>query len=392
MRDSGRTAPISATVVVPCFNYGRFVRFAVESALRQVDAVVDVVVVNDGSTDGKSARLCDRCRGPRVTVIHQENGGPAVARNRGAADSRGEFLVFLDADDWIEPEFVSKLGRALRESEAGGAEDVSHAYSQQRMVERTGSSVWKVPEWDPLTMMIANLHPVTAVVKRERFTAVGGFSEGMREGYEDWDLWLKFVERGWRGVRVAEPLFVYRRHSPTTHNRQAIAIHEALFRRIVRAHAGLYGAHADELVARMNLLLRQHNMNWLDESGEPIALIAMKRQRAMYEAMPAVKAHHAIHRMVAGLPWPLSAAARRLMAAMTRLAGQPSARQVSAIQPAVQGTPKSELSAKNSGTPAPSVGPVVTVLPAGSMRVSWAKIAPSTGLPARVNSAETEIE
>ncbi len=384
MGSADPSTPISATVVVPCFNYGRFVRAAVDSALRQVDADVNVVVVNDGSTDGVTARLCDRCAGPRVRVIHQDNSGPPAARNRGAADATSEFLVFLDADDWIEPEFVSKLGRAMR----GAGEDVSHAYCQQRMVERTGSSVWAVPDWDPLTMMVANLHAVTTLVRRDRFQAVGGFSESMREGYEDWDLWLKFVERGWRGVRVAEPLFVYRRHSPNTHNRQAIAIHEALYRRIVQSHAALYSKHSEELIGNMNLLLRRHNMNWLDESGEPINLMALKRQRAMYEAMPAVKAHHAIHRVVAGLPWPLSAAARGVMGALKRVLPQVQA----AGRSPDQGAPNTVLSAKNNGTPVPSVGPVVTVLPAGSRRVSWAKIAPSTGLPTSVKSAETEIE
>lgn len=370
------------TVVVPCFNYGRYVRDAVESALRQEEADVRVVVVNDGSTDGRSARLCDRCVGERVRVIHQENRGLPVARNRGAAGATSEFLVFLDADDRIEPGFVATLAAALRHE---ADPQVSHAYSRQRIDGPDGSSVWAVPDWDPLMMMVTNLHPVTTLVKRDRFEAVGGFTESMRDGYEDWDLWLKFVERGWRGLRVSEPLFVYRRHGHATMISHAVARHEELFRQIIANHRDLYTTHADELVATMNVLLRRHDMNWLDESGEPINLLALKRQRARYESMAAVRAHHAIHRIISVLPWPFSGAARAALAALKR-----------AIPPAeqtlAQGAPKSALSAKNAPGIEPSVGPVVRALPSGSTRVSWAKMAPSTGLPPRLKSAETEIE
>ena len=305
----------SVTVVVPCFNYGRYVRDAVESALRQEDADVRVVVVDDGSTDGRSPRQCDRCAAERVRVIHQENRGLPVARNRGAAGATSEFLVFLDADDWIEPGFVATLAAALRRE---ADPRISHAYSQQRIHGRDVSSVWAVPDWDPLMMMVTNLHPVTALVKRDRFEAAGGFNENMRDGYEDWDLWLKFVERSWRGLRVPEPLFVYRRYGHATMISHAVARHEELFRAIVANHASLYREHADELIATMNLLLRRHDMNWLDESGEPINLLALKRQRERYESMAAVKAHHAIHRLVAALPWPLSGVARAALNAIKR--------------------------------------------------------------------------
>ncbi len=314
-RDRAGGPPYSATVVVPCFNYGRFVGDAVESALRQEDASVSVVVVNDGSTDGSSAARCDRCASDRVKVIHQDNRGLPGARNRGASGATSEFLVFLDADDWIEPTFIARLAEAIR---AGDDAD-SHAYSQQRMVEPSGSSVWAVPDWDPELLMVTNLHPVTALVRRERFEHVGGFSEDMRDGYEDWDLWLKFAARGWRGVRVREPLFAYRRHSRETMIWKAVARHEEIYRRIVARHAPLFEARADALIARMNIMLRRHDMNWIDESGDPINLLALERQRDDYEAMAAVKAHRALHGVIDALPGPLSGAARSTLGAIKRL-------------------------------------------------------------------------
>jgi glycosyltransferase involved in cell wall biosynthesis len=310
---------VPVTIVIPCFNYGKFVGEAVESALAQAGAEVRVVVVNDGSTDGRSGKLCDRCVGERVEVIHQDNRGLPAARNRGARGARTDYLAFLDADDRLEPTFVADLAGAIEQERLAGRDgDVSHAYGQQRVLERAGESLWAVPDWDPLLLMMTNLHPPTTLVRRERFEAVGGFDETMRDGYEDWDFWLTMAERGWRGVRVRKPVYSWRRHSSTTMITQAVAKHEALYRHIVANHRLMFERNADALIARMNVMLRRHDMNWLDESGEPINLLALRAQRERYEAMTAVRAHRALHRVIDAMPGPVSGAARGILAAIKR--------------------------------------------------------------------------
>jgi glycosyltransferase involved in cell wall biosynthesis len=288
----------TATVVIPCFNHGRFVRQAVDSALNQKEADIRVVVVNDGSTDGQTPADCDACRSDRVSVIHQDNQGLPAARNRGAQGADTEYLVFLDADDWIEPEFVTKLAAAIN---ADGGDDVSHAYCQERLVEK-GNGIWKVPEWDSILMMVTNLHPVTTLVRRDRFNAVGGFDETMRQGYEDWDLWLKFVERGCRGVRVAEPLFVWRRHSHSTMIMNVIRNHESLYAAIRARHRDLYSRHGAELIIRSNTIMNRAEMGWLDELGEPINLRALKGQRGMYESIVAVRVQRRLQKLLGRKP------------------------------------------------------------------------------------------
>lgn len=314
---AGQAERFGVTVVIPCFNYGRFVRRAVDSALGQEGADVRVVVVDDGSTDRRSAAACEACRGAgggRVEVIRQENRGLPAARNRGAAGAQTEFLAFLDADDWLEPGFARDLGAAVRAEEAAGrGAEVSHAFGQQRMAGPRGEDrgVWAVPEWDPVLLLMTNLHAVTALVKRERFEAVGGFDESMRVGYEDWDLWLRFAGRGWRGTRVRRPVFTWLRHSGgETMISRAVDRHGELFRRLMANHAAMYQRHADELIGRMNGMLRTHDMNWLDESGVPIHLRGLRAQRERYEAMPSVRLHHALHRGISRLPRPVAAAAR----------------------------------------------------------------------------------
>jgi glycosyltransferase involved in cell wall biosynthesis len=261
-----------ATVVIPCFNHGRFVADAVRSCLAQTDAQVRIVIVDDGSTDGESAARCDACAemAASVRVVHQPNRGLPAARNAGAAiasrEDWGEYLVFLDADDWIERTFVSRLHREIENSPAP---DVSHAYCQEKLVER-GTGVWKVPAWDPMLLLVTNLHPVTTLIKRTHFERSGGFDESFRRGYEDWDLWLRFSEHGWRGVRVREPLFNWRRHSENTLVMQAAMRHAELHGAIVERHTALYERNARKVIELSNVLLRRADANWLDENGEAI--------------------------------------------------------------------------------------------------------------------------
>lgn len=296
--------PPRAVVVVPCFNHGRFVADAVRSALAQADAETRVVVVNDGSTDETSAAACDACArvtpdAPRrVAVVHQENRGLPAARNAGvaAASSRGwiagtgeggwgEYVTFLDADDYIEPMFVARLAGAIRDAERAGASEqdgpdepsawvdrpISHAYCQERLVDKA-FGVWNVPDWDPDLLLVTNLHPITALVRAEWFHRASGFDESMRDGYEDWEFWIRLASKGARGVRVREPLFNWRRHSDITMVIEAVARHDALFGFIVRKHETLYAGRAMELIRRSNSLLRRGDGNWIDENLDAIVV------------------------------------------------------------------------------------------------------------------------
>ncbi len=270
--------------MIPCFNHGKFVAEAVASCLAQEDADVRVIVVDDGSDDGTTPAACDAVASERVRVVHQPNRGLPAARNRGVAEAEGEwrteYLAFLDADDWIEPTFVSKLAAAIDHARREGpTDDVFHAYCQEKLVE-LGQGFWRVPEWDAELMLITNLHPVTALIRRDRFDELGGYDESMTLGYEDWELWVRAVGRGWRGVRVPEPLFIWRRHSHATMIHDAVARHADLVRHIIERNRATYEPRFEALYVRANRMLREFDCNWIDESGEPIPLRYLREAHA----------------------------------------------------------------------------------------------------------------
>src|SRR5262245_57362737 len=100
------------TVVIPCFNYGSFVRDAVASARAQDGGAPEIVVVDDGSTDPSTVRILDELAA-EVDVVRQANSGPGGARNAGAERSSTPLLLMLDADDKLAPEALTALKRPL---------------------------------------------------------------------------------------------------------------------------------------------------------------------------------------------------------------------------------------------------------------------------------------
>ena len=96
------------SLLIPCYNQARFLGDALDSALAQDYDSVEIIVVNDGSTDDFVERIKRYQTSPQIKVITQENRGLPAARNRGIRESAGAYLKFLDADDWLAPTVVSK--------------------------------------------------------------------------------------------------------------------------------------------------------------------------------------------------------------------------------------------------------------------------------------------
>lgn len=110
-----------ASIIVPAYNVAKFLPRCVESLLAQTEASIEVVVVNDGSSDGLTGDLADRLaeQDGRIRVEHQENGGLSAARNAGLRMATGDYVLFVDGDDWAEPDMVSSMIAAC---ESAGAE------------------------------------------------------------------------------------------------------------------------------------------------------------------------------------------------------------------------------------------------------------------------------
>lgn len=207
-------APLLVSVVIPCFNYGRYLEEAIASARSQTISSCEIIVVDDGSTEAATRALLDRLADdPGLHVIRQDNQGLPTARNNGIAVAKGEYVCCLDADDLIEPTYLECAIAVLMADRAAG-----FAYSYVRMFGDV-SEIWETREFDIQQALIANFTSVAAVFRRDDWREVGGYSPVMRGGFEDWEFWIRLGSLGRRGRVIAQPLFLHRRHGRTmTHD------------------------------------------------------------------------------------------------------------------------------------------------------------------------------
>jgi GT2 family glycosyltransferase len=213
----GRPAPTTpplVSIIIPNFNLGRFAPEAIASALAQTHPAIEVIVVDDGSTDDSLERIraAPGVASGEVRVVERSNGGVARARNAGAAHARGQYLVFLDADDLLEPAYVARCLAALR----AAPPMVAYAYTQMRYFGAV-DGLYRSKPFGRWKLVRGNFVNASALVRREAFEAAGGFDPGMT-GHEDHALWVALLERGWDGVLVPEPLLRYRRHQAASRN------------------------------------------------------------------------------------------------------------------------------------------------------------------------------
>lgn len=207
------------SVIIPTYNAARFVAEAIDSALGQTLAPLEVIVVDDGSTD-ETERVLESY-GDRIRVVRQSNGGPAAARNRGIQESKGNLIAFLDHDDVWLAEKLKKQWERLRNHPGAGL--VHSNYFSWR--EDTGEMVL---ERDPSddhsghcyvkTFMNNSIIPSVVMIKRECLDRVGPFDESiLPASADDYDLFLRLA-RHYEFAYLNEPLTLYRLHSSNASN------------------------------------------------------------------------------------------------------------------------------------------------------------------------------
>ena len=231
------------TVVIACFNYGRYVGEAVRSALSQEGPRPEVVVVDDGSTDPGTPAALDALP-PEVRVVRQENLGVCRARNRGLELVETPYALVLDADDRLAPGALAAMRPPL-EADPG----LGFTYGTMRFFGAMEGEV-NFPPYDPYALLHRHTIGLSVLMRREVYEQTGGFDPDF-EHYEDWELWLNALAHGWRGRQVDAVTLEYRRHADAKQlsdrrsyrraRRHMRRKHEALYRdsRRLAAESGL---------------------------------------------------------------------------------------------------------------------------------------------------------
>ncbi len=193
------------SVIIPCYNQAHFLKESVYSVMVQTFEEWECIIVNDGSTDDTENIAKQLCSvEPRIKYISKKNGGLSAARNSGIKAAVGEYILPLDADDVLLPEFITETINVLKRDK-----NIRLVYTGTQLF---GNEIGIRNEPFLLQQfMLNNLIPCTALYYKEDWQQVGGYNEKMTEGYEDWDFWMSLLENGVNVEKMDTILFKYRR-------------------------------------------------------------------------------------------------------------------------------------------------------------------------------------
>ncbi len=219
---------LPVSIITPAFDVASFIGDAVASARAQDHPDWEMVVVDDGSRDGTALAAERAAEGDgRIRVLRQENAGVSAARMAALGAARGEALLFLDADDWLAPDALSRLAAALGRAPAAVA--AYGAFAAVAEAARPGDAPLRLkagpfPEGDILErLLIENLlaNGGHLLARREAFERAGGFDAGIRYG-EDWECWIRLALLGpFAAVPGAAPLLFVRERRGSAYRRMA---------------------------------------------------------------------------------------------------------------------------------------------------------------------------
>ncbi|MBU6300857.1 MAG: glycosyltransferase family 2 protein [Verrucomicrobia bacterium] len=219
--EAGQTAsparPDLVSVVIPAYNYARYLPAAIDSALRQSHPAVEVIVIDDGSTDATPDIASGY--GEKIRYVRQTNSGLSAARNRGLAEARSEYVVLLDADDLLDPDMIAVSLETMRHL-GGNPAVIAHVHRRidqdGRILPTRNTAPLRDRDFRVIDFLVMNRFCPAVLAKRSSLLEAGGFDPQFRAS-EDRDMWVRIASRH-RVHRLGRVLSSKRGHS---HNMSA---------------------------------------------------------------------------------------------------------------------------------------------------------------------------
>ncbi len=222
------------SIIVPCFKQAHFLKDSLRSVLDQKYANWECIIVNDGSPDKvfESAKEWT-AKDSRFIYVEKENGGLSSARNFGIKHSKGSFILPLDADDILNPDYLEKTVFQLEKNPSLA---IVSCYSRFFVKEKVNVVYELKPQGETCgDLLYVNQLIATSLYRKECWEEVGGYDENLKKGFEDWEFWISITKNGWKYKIIPEFLFFYRKAKKSmlvdTVSNHAISIKEYIFKK-----------------------------------------------------------------------------------------------------------------------------------------------------------------
>lgn len=250
------------SIIVPCYKQAEYLSEALDSVCDQDYANWECIIVNDGSPDNTEDIAKQYIKkDSRFIYISKNNGGLASARNNGIENSKGEYILPLDADDRIEPTYLKK------------AVEMFVQHPELKLVyckaDKFGmvNEPWDLEEFSYNRFIWNNCIFCSALYKRVDYNKTCGYNPNMRYGYEDWDFWLSLIHEGDIVFRLDEVLFHYRVKQVSMTTGLLGNVNETMLIQLCKNHPSIYSNYQERVIIyQQRIQIQQKAINSIQSS------------------------------------------------------------------------------------------------------------------------------
>ena len=199
---------VTVSIVIPCYNHGQYIQETIDSIdVQKINHPIEIIIVDDGSSDANTLQKLDALKQFNYTIIHQTNGGPGKARNTGIEIAVGKYILPLDADNKLNPDYINKAVPLLEKNQA----DIVYAAPVFFGDTSIKNRQFKVRPFDDLGLVTGNCADACAIFRKEVWAKNGGYDAFMPSyGFEDWDFWIAASKNNFVFHFINEKLYYYR--------------------------------------------------------------------------------------------------------------------------------------------------------------------------------------
>ena len=193
------------SIVIPCYNQAQYLEEAVQSVLDQTYPNIEIIIINDGSTDNSEeiASHLQKQYPEKIRIILQENSGVAVARNNGIEEAKGEYILPFDADDILHEKMVESTLYAMQKYKVDIVSPNVQCFG-------TKSYLITPVSFPECTLLYSNCWVIASLFRKKVWETVGGYKINMKEGYEDWEFWINVYKHDFIFYHLPITLWRYR--------------------------------------------------------------------------------------------------------------------------------------------------------------------------------------
>lgn len=263
------------SVIIPCYNDGEYLQEAVESVERCDKGSYEIIVIDDGSTDKNTIEAIDNIGKNGHKIFRIEHAGQSSARNFGAKQAQYDYLLFLDADNRIYPEYLHEGARILDENPEVGA-----VYGDKNFFGLENCTVIQ-HDFDLHEAFFVVIFDMCCVIRKKLWEDCGGLDEKM-DFYEDWEFFMNAAKLGWKFFHIKKAMFDYRIKPESVNSKRFEKSNRLrIMSYIYKKHFDFFVETMDDIVGKYGLKGKIHILETIAEQERNLAEIERQKNQAL---------------------------------------------------------------------------------------------------------------